>query len=102
MSSAICSSRLFLRQSFRLPHRSGGESRVVRFMLSWHAPTWKGAERDRLPLLQSNYAGGAKTEWRLRSGPEKTLYVEICGTYRNALEVTREVVRIIRRCSNEL
>jgi uncharacterized protein (DUF608 family) len=71
---------------------SSGESRVVRFLLAWYAPIWKGAERARLPLLQSTYAGGAKTAWDASQWSGENYYtLKYAERFRNALEVARQV-----------
>ncbi|MGH9505070.1 MAG: GH116 family glycosyl hydrolase [Terriglobales bacterium] len=68
-----------------------GEARVIRFLLAWYAPTWKGAERDRLALLQTHHAGGAQTEWKGSQWSSENYYtLKYADRYRDALEVARE------------
>ncbi len=71
-----------------------GESRTIRLLLTWYAPIWKGAERDRLPLLQSTNAGGAKTQWKASKWSADNYYtLKYAERYGDALEVARQVAK---------
>lgn len=70
------------------------EEKVIRIVVAWHAPVWKGAERDRVELLQSHYAGGAKTFWRGSEWDSENHYRLMYATrYTNALDVAREIAK---------
>jgi uncharacterized protein (DUF608 family) len=71
---------------------ASGESRTIRFLLAWYAPVWKGAEKDRLALLQPVYAGGAKTAWNASKWSAENYYtLKYAERYSNALEVARAI-----------
>jgi uncharacterized protein (DUF608 family) len=83
----------------------GGESRTIRFLLAWYAPVSKGAERERLAVLQANYAGNAKTEWKASEWSNENYYtLKYAERYRNALEVARDTaqnhVTLLQRVRN--
>jgi uncharacterized protein (DUF608 family) len=71
-----------------------GEEKIVRFVLAWYAPTWKGAEKDRLPILQSHYAGGSATEWKASKWSTENYYtLKYAERYGDALDVARELAQ---------
>lgn len=71
-----------------------GEEKTTRIVLTWYASRWKGAERDRVRLLESHYAGGAKTFWRASKWSTENYYeLMYAERYSSALDVAREVAQ---------
>ncbi|MGA8529752.1 MAG: GH116 family glycosyl hydrolase [Acidobacteriaceae bacterium] len=71
-----------------------GEEKVSRFFLTWYAPTWKGAERERLKMLQPLYAGSNRTEWNASQWSDANYYtLKYAERYSDALDVARQIAR---------
>lgn len=71
-----------------------GEDKVSRFFLTWYAPIWKGAERERLAVLQPLHAGGAPTEWNASPWSDANYYtLKYADRFADALDVARQIAR---------
>jgi len=68
------------------------EERKLRFLLTWYAAIWKGAEKDREAILQKHYAGNARAKWNASEWADQNYYVlKYADRYGDALDVAREV-----------
>jgi uncharacterized protein (DUF608 family) len=68
------------------------EQRTFRFLLTWCAPIWKGAEKEREAILQKHYAGNAKAEWHGSRWTDQNYYtLKYADRYGDALDVAREL-----------